>query len=56
MDNVKELHYGGTIIGDGCGFLIVDEFVHPPRPESGADSVHHSSACIDVAYQLRLSL
>jgi len=57
VDDVKELHDGGAIVGDGdISLVIVDQLVHAARAEGGADDVGDGGAGIDVAHQLRLPL
>lgn len=57
MDNVKELHDGGTVVGDGDrAFVVMNQLIHTPRPQRGPDHVCRSSAGVYVAHQLRLSL
>jgi len=57
VDDVKELHDGSSIVGDGdSSLVIVDELVHAARAEGGADDVGDGGAGIDVTHQLWLPL
>lgn len=57
MDNIKQLHDGGAIVGDGgAALVVVDELVHAPGPEGGPHRIGDDDAGVDVAHQLRLPL
>lgn len=57
MDDVKELHDGGAVVGDGDGpLIVVDELVHAARAKGGANDVGDGGAGIDVAHKLWLAL
>lgn len=42
--------------GGALHLLVMDELVHSPWPEGGADGVNHCHAGVDVADQLGLPL
>ena len=57
VDDVEELHDGGAVVGDsGVALVVVDELVHAPGAEGGADGVGDDGAGVDVAHQLGLTL
>lgn len=57
LDNVQELHDGGSVIGDGHLTLdIHHELVHPSGAQGGADGVADGEASIDIGEELTLSL
>ena len=50
MDDVKKLHDGGAVVGDGDGSLVVvNELVHAAWAEGGPDDVGDGGAGVDVA-------
>ena len=57
MNDVKQLHDGGAVIGDGgAALFVVDELVHSSGAQRRANRVSHGCASIDVAHHLRLPL
>lgn len=56
VDDVKQLHYGGSIVRNGDRTVIVDKFVHATRSKSRSDCVDNHFASINVANELWYSL
>lgn len=57
VDDVKEFHDGGAVVGNGdSALVVVDQLVHTPGPQRGPHHIGHRRASVDVAHQLRFSL
>lgn len=57
MHDVEEAHDGGAVVGDGdSALVVVDELVHPPRPQRGPHGVAHRRARVDIAHHLSAPL
>ena len=53
MHHIKQLHDGGSVVGD-CGLSpgVDHELVHPPGAKGGADGLHDGLAGVDVGHHL----
>lgn len=57
MDDVKKLHDGSAIVGDGgIPILVHNELVHPAGAKGGPNSIHNRLASIDIAHKLCTAL
>ena len=56
MNNVKELHDGGAVVGNGRSAFFKNQFIHTTWAKSRAHDFNNGGTSVDVGNKLPTSL